>query len=173
MTSPAGWVPTGAMRSGILCAATLGVALLGCKKSSPLAAAYVGTVVETGRVQVDTSARDAAGRGTVQWWNTNRPRGNVRVAIAPAGERRVRIALPGCTVEAEMEPAPNDHAGALVLSPQPVCEIDIDHYRGPMMVGGNVQVNRETRALRIMISGNNNQLSPHVTWSLTYEARPE
>lgn len=161
------------MRTGILFAATLGVALLGCQKSSPLAPAYVGTVTETGRVQVDTSPRDANGRGTVQWWDTNRPRGNVRVTITPAGERRVRIALPGCTVEAEMEREPNNYAGALVFSPQQVCEIDIDHYRGPMIVGGSVQVNREDRALRINLNGNNNQSSPHVTWSLSYDARPE
>lgn len=161
------------MRTGIFFVIALGAAALGCQKSSPLARAYVGTVTETGRVQVDTSPRDANGRGTVQWWDTNRPRGNVRATITPAGERRVRIALPGCTVEAEMEPAPNDHAGALVLSPQQVCEIDIDHFRGPMIVGGSVQVTRESRALRINLSGNNNQLSPHVTWSLRYDARPE
>lgn len=157
----------------LLSACALGVALLGCQKSSPLAPAYVGTVVETGRVQVDTSPRDANGRVNVQWWNTDRPRGNVRVTVTPAGERRVRLTLPGCTVEAEMQPAPNDHAGSLVLTPQQVCEIDIDHYRGPMRVGGSVEVNRESRALRVMLNGNNNQLSPHVTWSMTYDARPE
>lgn len=146
--------------------------LVACKKGGP-APAYLGTATERARVQVDTSAPTPQGRVNVQWWNTDRPRGNVRVTFTPAGDRRYRMALPGCTVEVEMDPEPNQHHGQLVLSPQPVCEVDVDHYRGPMRVGGNVQYDPATRALQVTVSGNNNQLSPHVEWSLAYEGRPE
>lgn len=149
------------------------VSLVACKKRGP-APAYVGTATERARVQVDTSPTDPSGRVNVQWWNTDRPRGNVRVTFAPAGaERRYRMTLPGCTVEVQMEPEPNDHHGQLVLTPQPVCEIDVDHYRGPMRVGGQVQYDPQSHALQVLVSGNNNQLSPHIEWSLTYDGRPE
>ncbi len=159
------------MRRAIL---GLGLAsLVACKKSGP-SPAYLGTATERGRVQVDTSPTAPNGAVNVQWWNTDRPRGNVRVTFTPAvGERRYRMALPNCTVEVQMDPEPNSHHGQLVLTPMPVCEVDIDHYRGPMRVGGNVQYDPNTRELQVLLSGNNNQLSPHVEWSLAYDGRPE
>ncbi len=146
-----------------------------CKKNEVLSRAYVGTAQERGRVQVGTSPRGPDGRVNVQWWNTDRPRGNVRVTVTPVSgdDRRYRVALPGCTVEVQMDPEPNDRHGQLVMSPQPVCELDIDHYRGPMRVGGMVEVDQNTRALRVTVMGNNNQSSPHVEWSLAYDGRPE
>lgn len=66
-----------------------------------------------------------------------------------------------------------ERRGLLVLGPRSVRELDVDHYRGPMRVGGSVDVDPNTRALRVTVMGNNNQPSPHVEWSLTYDGRPE
>ena len=82
----------------------LSCALPACSKP-PLAPAYVGTTTEIARVQVDLGPGNAPGVVNVQWWDTNRPRGNVRAAVTSAGDRRYRIALPGCNVGSRIVPS--------------------------------------------------------------------
>lgn len=144
---------------------------LACKKKPLMAATYNGTIAEHARVQQDLGA-GPNGTTNVQWWDTDRPRTDVRVEVSPAGgERfgRYRIALPGCTVVAEMS---DEHNGSLVASPLQTCQIRVDHFDGGLTVTGNVVSDGPTGQLTVMVTGNNNQVSPHVLWTLQYVAQP-
>ena len=143
------------------------LALAGCRKSPVFAASYLGAVTEQAHVELDPSA------AVPQSWDTNRPRGNVRVAVTPAGDRHFRVALPGCTVEIASDPEPNEHNAPLLLSPPQVCPVDVDHFRGSLAVTGNAVVDRANNTLRVTLTGANPQGSPFVRWTLTYDARPE
>ena len=139
------------------------LSLAACGDKPVFASAYLGTTIEAGHVMINSGA------GYVRWDTPNRPHGAVRATVTAASDGRFRFALAGCALEVELQ----GNSGQVVASPPAVCEVDIDHFRGSLVVVGQVEVTRDTGAVKVSLFANNNTISPHVEWSLNYDARPE
>ncbi len=142
--------------------------LLGCRGGFEPPKQFVGTLKETGRAEIDIGPGAKPGEVIVNWWNTDRPKGDVEAKIERLGERRIRIQVGGCGVQLEQDPPPNDYSAKVVLKPQQVCDIDIDHYKGPVYLGGNVQFDPSKGTIDLLLHGTAPQGPTRVQYSLTY-----
>lgn len=138
-----------------------------CKGFDP-AGSYVGTVKETAKAEIDLGPGTKPGTVNVQWWNTDRPKGNVDVTVERMGDRKIRVNLPGCGVLFEMSPEPNEHQGMVVSTPTQVCEVDVEHYKGPVTVGGLIQFDKKKKSIDLSIQGSAPQGPVRVLWGMHY-----
>jgi hypothetical protein len=85
------------------------------------------------------------------------------------GEHKLRVSLPGCGVLFEQKPEPNDHQGTVAITPQQVCDIDIDHYKGPVNVTGFLDFDKKTKNIKVSLHGIAPPGPTHVDWNLNYD----
>lgn len=149
--------------------ALLLLALVGCRGGYEPPHQFLGTVKEKGRAEVDVGPGDKPGTVIVNWWNTDRPKGDVEAKVERLGDKRLRIVVNGCGVQLEQDPAPNDYNARVVNQPQQVCDIEIDHYKGPVYVGGNVQFDPKQGTMSLRLHGTAPQGSTRVQYSLNYD----
>lgn len=144
--------------------------LVGCSRSFEPPRAFVGTAQEKGRAEIDVGPGAKPGEVIVNWWNTDRPRGDLEVKVERVGDKQLRVQVGGCGVLFDQNPAPNDHGGRVTIKPMQVCEVDIDHYKGPVYVGGTVQFDRDKGTVSVLLHGNApNGSATRVQWSLNYD----
>ena len=133
---------------------------------------WIGTAKEVGKAEIDVGPGSKPGEVIVNWWNTDRPKGDVQAQIERMDERRFRVSILGCGIQFEQTAPPNDHGATVVLTPQQVCEIDIDHYKGPVYVGGTAQFDKAKGSVSLLLFGSSPSGSrTRVQWSLNYDGR--
>jgi hypothetical protein len=146
--------------------------LISCKGFDPVGS-YVGTVKETAKAEIDLGPGTKPGTVNVQWWNTDRPRGNVEVTVERIGDRKIRVNLPGCGVLFEQTQEPNEHQAMVVATPMQVCEVDVDHYKGPITVGGLLQFDKKKRTVDVTVHGSAPQGPTRVNWGMHFAGDPK
>jgi len=159
------------MRIGLATISVAAILASGCRGYDP-SGAWVGTVKETGKAEFDVGPGKKPGEVIVNWWNTDRPKGDVTAQIERMGDRRFRVGILGCGIQFEQTAPPNDQAANVVAMPQQVCEIDIDHYKGPVYVGGHAQFDKAKGTVNLLLFGSAPSGSAtRVQWSLVYDGQ--
>jgi hypothetical protein len=146
------------------------LALGGCGGSKS-SSNYVGSVKETGKVEESGPPGTPGGAVNVQEWKTERPASSVKATVTPTGDNKLRVTV--AQLNLEFEKASGNIWNA-VLQPEPSsCAVDIDHFKGNMTCVATLTIDDAAHTIKLIATANNNRLTPHVEWSLTYEGKAE
>lgn len=122
------------------------LSLVSCSRGFEPPGAFVGKTEETATVELEGEKP-----GDVKSWKTNRKKDDVVVKVERAGKRQLRITIDGCTVLAEQSETDEQNA-KLETTPPQVCEIDIDHFKGPTPVFGSFAFDKQRGTLKLNLS---------------------